>query len=78
MATDARPPRPQDIEDAFMDAIEDADSMEDARWVVWLYDALESGDRENAKWRGSVLWQKGYNDLVHAVDAEFGGWLDGD
>jgi len=70
------PPDASVAEDEFHQATRDADNFEDVRWMVWLFDALDDQEWENALWRASVLHQKGYTELVTTVDRHFGRWID--
>lgn len=69
------PPRPSEMEDEFEAALDRAESFEDVRWLVWLYDALETEEWRDARWRAAVLSHKGYGSLVYAVDYHYGRWL---
>lgn len=74
--TDEHPPGIDSVSDAFDRAIERTHSIEDARWLVWLLDALEEHDWSTARWRGTVLHEKGYGDVINAVDREYSYWLE--
>lgn len=74
--TEQYPPDPDEvIRGACENAIEEADRFDDVRWIVWTYDALEKEDWQNARYRGFVLSEKGFDTLVGAIDNHYGRWL---
>lgn len=74
-ATEQYPPDPSEMAYQFEMAVDEADTFEDVRWVVWMFDALEKEDWKNARYRGFVLSEKGFDTLVWAIDNRYGRWL---
>lgn len=86
MSSHEYPPEPTQLEPFFQTTIEKYTSdFETVRWLVWLFDALESEEWESVKYRTWVLIQQAdvddalpearVNRLANKIDAKYGRWL---